>query len=286
MKNCFGECAEKMKILLLADYRAGLEVAKTVIAGGDEIAGLVVHPPAMENEINRGYTEQIVQLADLPQDRVFSGDKVHNGECLDAIKALHPDIALVVFWGYILKPELIQIPQKGCINFHLSYLPYNRGKNPNVWPFVEGTTAGVTLHYIDFGVDTGNIIAQEEVPLESIDTAQTLYEKLSHRIIDLFQATWPKIKDGTAPSIRQDRDGGTFHYAKDLQNLDSFDLNQRYLAGDLINLLRARTFPPFPSAYFRDDQGRKVSVRVQLEYADSPSGAGSANHHAGPGQEH
>ena len=219
-----------MKVLLLADYWAGLQVARILIDSGDEIAGLVVHPPAMENKINKGYTARIIEFLGLPKERVFSGEKVQNGECLDAIRALQPEIALVVFWGYILRPEVIAIPSKGCINFHLSYLPYNRGKHPNVWPFIEGTPAGVTLHYIDPGVDTGDIIAQEEIPLKSIDTAESLYETLTHEIVSLFKVAWPTIKDGTAPSILQNGENATSHYAKDLRTLDSIELDQYYLA--------------------------------------------------------
>jgi len=151
---------------------------------------------------------------------------------------------------------------------HLSYLPFNRGKNPNVWPIVDGTPAGVTLHYIDAGIDTGDIIAQVKVPVESVDTGQIVYQKIVSESVNLFKATWPKIKNGPAERIRQDNRRATFRYARNLKILDTIDQNQKYLAKDLINILRARTFPPFPSAFFIDENGKKVYVRVQLEYAE------------------
>lgn len=252
----------------MTDYWAGYEIAKYLKERNENIVGLVVHPPRMEKYLNKGYTKKIIEVFNLPKDRIFNGDKVQKGECLNDIKNLKPDIILAIYYGFLLKPELIKIPPQGCVNIHLAYLPYNRGKNPNVWPIIEGTPAGVTLHYIDENIDTGDIIAQSKIPVESIDTGETLYNKIVLESVNLFKKTWPKIKEGKANRIKQDRSRVTSHYGKDLQKLDVIDLDKTYRAGELINLLRARTFLPHPSAYFIDDKGRKVYVRVQLEYEE------------------
>ena len=110
-----------MNILLMADYRVGLEVAEYLKKKKENIVGLVVHPSRMENHINRGYTEKIIKLLDLPTDSIFKGDELDNEMCLSQIKALKPDIILTVFWGFILRPKLINIAPRGCINFHCSY---------------------------------------------------------------------------------------------------------------------------------------------------------------------
>ena len=60
----------------------------------------------------------------------------------------------------------------------MSYLPFNRGKKPNVWPIIEGSPAGVSMHYIDSGIDSGKIISQSKIDVEIIDTAKTLYDKI------------------------------------------------------------------------------------------------------------
>ncbi len=256
-----------MRILLMADYLAGYEIAKNLKERSEDIVGLAVHPSTMENYLNKGYTNKIIEVLDLHSDRVFNGREIQSGLCLDSIKKVKPDISLSIFWGFLLKPELISIPPCGCVNLHLSYLPYNRGRNPNIWPIIEGTPAGVTLHYIDEGADTGDIIAQIEIPIDLIDTGETLYNKIVQESIELFQKTWPNIKKGKINRIKQDSSKATSHRAKDLQKLDVIDLEKKYTAGELINLLRARTFLPHPSAYFIDNDGRKVYVRVNLEYA-------------------
>ena len=256
-----------MKILLLADYKGGHEITKFLKQEGEDIVGYVKHPERMENTLNIGYTGRIERILGLPKERIFNAEDVQSGKALPDIKELDPDIILSLYWGFILKPNLIDIPSQGCINLHLSYLPYNQGKNPNVWAIREGTPAGVTMHYIDKGIDTGNIISQVEVPVESVDTGKTLYLKLEDAAIDLFKETWPKIKDGTNERIKQDDSMATHRFARELPDLDEIVLDENYKAKDLINNLRARTFRPFPSAYFIDDNGRKVFIRVSLEYS-------------------
>ncbi len=258
----------KKRIFLMADYPVGVQIIKFLKEQNEQVVGLAVHPPRLEHAINRGCTKEIINASELTADVIFDGEEIKNGQHLESIRALKPDLILCVFWSFILQPELIAIPPQGCINFHCAYLPYNRGANPNVWPIIEGTPAGATLHYIDPGVDSGRVIAQEQVPVESIDTAATLYQKIVDRFFPLFREIWPTIKDGTAPHIEQDLNKKTFHRRKDLQTLDMIDLNKQYSARELINLIRARTFAPFPSAHFIDDQGRKVGIRVSLEYID------------------
>ena len=213
-----------------------------------------------------GHAKVIIDALRLPADRIFAAQTITQPENLSRIKALKPDVILTVFWGFLLKPELIAIPPKGCINFHCAYLPYNRGRNPNVWPIIDHTPAGVTLHYINPGVDSGDIIAQRQVTVEPVDTGATLYAKLVKAFMPLFKETWPQIKNDTAPRRKQDEAVATNHYGKDFADLNQIDLEKKYSARELLNQLRSRTFQPFPSAYFVEN-GKKVYVRVQLEYA-------------------
>ena len=159
------------------------------------------------------------------------------------------------------------IPTKGCVNFHLSFLPYNRGTKPNVWAIVEGTPAGVTLHYVDEDIDSGQIIAQSKVEIDAIDTGMTLYYKLLNEIVELFQITWLKIKNDKILPKTNKLDEGTLHYNKDIKDLDLINLDKQYKGSDLINILRSRTFPPHPSAYFIH-KGRKVYISVNLDYEE------------------
>ena len=151
---------------------------------------------------------------------------------------------------YFARKVFFSIAPKGAINFHMSFLPYNRGKNPNVWPIIEGTPAGVCMHYIDSGIDTGKIIARKEVPVEMIDTGKTLYNKQLNAFEELFIETWPKLKNDEIVSVEQEDQNTTYHTSKDFESLGEIFLDKEYKALELINILRSKTFEPHDSSFF------------------------------------
>lgn len=106
-----------------------------------------------------------------------------------------------------------------AINLHISYLPWNRGNDPNFWSFVEDTPKGVTIHYMDEGIDTGDIIAQKQVEFDSSqDTLATSYNKLHTELQVLFKEEWSGIKTGACPRRKQ-IGKGSVHKTKDKERL-------------------------------------------------------------------
>jgi len=127
----------------------------------------------------------------------------------------------LVSYGYrhILGREILDLFPDRAINLHISYLPWNRGADPNLWSFVEGTPKGVTIHYLDRGVDTGDIIVQEEVTLGAPgETLASSYGKLQAALQALFKRSWAGIKEGTC-GRRPQSGAGSFHKTKDRQSL-------------------------------------------------------------------
>jgi methionyl-tRNA formyltransferase len=167
-----------------------------------------------------------------------------------------------VLFGYILRAPFLSLFPRGIVNLHPAFLPYNRGAYPNVWSIVERTPAGATLHYVDAGVDTGDIVSQATVPVSQTDTGATLYSRLEQAAFALFRDTWPRLRAGDAPRVPQPP-GGTSHRVADVARIDAIDLDHSYRARDLIDILRARTFPPYSGAYFEVD-GRRVYMRLEL----------------------
>jgi len=251
------------RILFFGNNWVGWQVVDWLRTQGGQIVGLVLHPPE-----RRRYAAEIIQAAGIKQAQIFDGAQLQEPAVLEAIKTLRPDLGVSALFGYILRRELLDLMPNGCINVHPAMLPYNRGAYPNVWSIVEDTPAGVTIHFMDEGVDTGDIIAQRQVPVEPVDTGASLYHKLEQTCIELFQETWPLIRSSQAPRIPQPQ-GGTFHRTRDVARIDEIDLDRTYTARELINILRARTFAPYPGAYFRDGQ-RRVYVQLRLCYGDQP----------------
>ncbi|MFC1891395.1 formyltransferase family protein [Thermodesulfobacteriota bacterium] len=118
-------------------------------------------------------------------------------------------------YRHIISPEVIREIDGKVINLHISLLPWNRGADPNLWSWLEKSPKGVTIHYVDEGIDTGDIISQLEIKFnESIETLKSSYEKLNEEILTLFKKQWPIIIKGKANRQRQIT-RGTFHRLKD-----------------------------------------------------------------------
>ena len=184
---------------------------------------------------------------------------------LNFLKDLKLDLAILAWWPYILKASVFSIPKLGCLNFHPSLLPYNRGKHYNFWTIVEETPFGVTLHWVDQGIDTGDIAFQQEISKTWEDTGQTLYYKAQKAIVSLFKESWPMIANKNIPRNPQPLNTGTYHHSQDLHSASEIKLTDTYTGSQLLNILRARTFPPHPGAWFLDQDGKKYQVRVHIE---------------------
>lgn len=180
---------------------------------------------------------------------------------LEDVRHVSPDLIITCYWPFLLSPEIINIPSCGCINFHPSLLPYNRGWYPSVWSILDGSPAGVTLHLIDEGADTGPIIAQKEIVVSETDTGGSLYERSQKEIFALFTELWPKIFDG----IELMKQGeGIYHTKKEANEIDEIYLDKTYTGRELIQLLKAKTFGDRGYAYYiKDDIKYNVKITVQ-----------------------
>ncbi len=200
-----------MRVLLFANNWVGWQVARCLRNQGDQIVGLVIHP-----EVRRKYGTQIVKTSQVAPENLFTGTELSEPSVLRRIAALKPELGVSAFFGYILKQHLLDFLPRGCVNIHSSLLPYNRGGSPHVWGIVEGTPAGVTLHHIDPGIDTGDIIAQRPVPVEQADTGRpsTAVWKTPASISSMRTGRWsgmgppggfPSPKRPAAPTARGTR---------------------------------------------------------------------------------
>ena len=247
-----------MRIILFLNNWGGWQVAKWLRRRDEDIVGLVVQPESDER-----FARQIQDALNMPMDCIWKAPELRNPQTVARFKDLKPDMGISGWFGYILKPELLQVFRQGCINLHTAYLPWNGGWHTNVWPILDGSPAGLTIHYIDAGVDTGDLIAQRMIPVGPTDTGGSLHQKITMGMVDFFMEMWPCIREGKNTRKPQDHSRGTLHRRSDLAALDCIQPDREYPAGELLNLLRARTYPPYPAAYFHEN-GRRVYVRVQF----------------------
>ena len=130
------------------------------------------------------------------------------------------NFSLAVSYGYrhLIPPDVLDLWLDRIINLHISLLPWNRGADPNFWSAYEGTPSGVSIHHINSGIDTGDIIAQTKVELSPNDTLSSSYERLHVQILQLFSEIWPQICAGTAPRIVQTVTG-SYHNSNEKTDL-------------------------------------------------------------------
>ncbi len=131
----------------------------------------------------------------------------------------HP-VDLLVSHGYrhILRPAILDRFPGRAVNLHISYLPWNRGADPNLWSFIDNTPKGVSIHYLDAGIDTGDIIAQRLVEFGAGETLGTSYARLQKEIAQLFAENWNRIRSGTCEAVKQ-AGAGSFHRVADRERV-------------------------------------------------------------------
>ncbi|MCM1498871.1 MAG: formyl transferase [Clostridium sp.] len=145
---------------------------------------------------------------------------------MEMIKRINPRIIISYNYKYIVSSEVIDYVNGYIFNLHISYLPWNRGSSPNYWSFVENTPKGVTIHQMDKGLDTGDIIVQEEMFFdENEESFSSSYQKLNNKIVELFIQNWQSIKDKTY-ELKKQEGKGSYHTVKDFE---------QFTRGDIIN---------------------------------------------------
>jgi methionyl-tRNA formyltransferase len=168
-----------------------------------------------------------------------------NDEFRAQLTGLKPDAIIVVGYGRIIPQWMLDLPSLGDINLHASLLPKYRGAAPIQWAIANGETAtGVTTMRIDAGLDTGDILLQQELPIARDDTAETLAPRLASIGADLMVETLRSLQAGTVPPRPQDNAQATL--APILKKEDGL-MDFSRSATEILN--RIRGFQPWPGAY-------------------------------------
>lgn len=182
----------------------------------------------------------------------------------EQIIGLEPDLIVTCAYGQILPKELLEVPRLGCINVHASLLPKLRGGAPIHRAIINGhSKTGITIMYMDVGMDSGDIISQREIKITEEETASSLHDKLSVLGRDLLLETLPSIIDGTNTRIPQNKDEVT--YAPIITPVDEkIDFSKNSL--QIYNQIRGLN--SFPGAYFMLN-GKRFKVWESVVSYDS-----------------
>jgi len=159
-----------------------------------------------------GYSENetklISFLTSLGHEVKCSSDRIN---CL-----IEYDLVISFGYKYILSEQVLRTANRKPINLHISLLPFNRGMHPNFWAHYDETPSGITIHHIDEGIDTGEIIFQRQIEFYSNETTfRQTWERLKEEIEVLFMDEFNRLKTG-GYQIKKQELQGTFHHKSDL----------------------------------------------------------------------
>lgn len=163
---------------------------------------------------NNDNTEDLYRWLKQREPAVY---KVENKLTKEMVEQLAPSFIVSFNYRHIISEEVLQLMPGRIINLHTSLLPFNRGSAPNFFSFWDNTPKGVTIHLVDKGLDTGDILCQRELVFdEEQETFASTYDKLLEAIKELFQANWDKIKTGELVPYRQ-TGAGTCHRKREIE---------------------------------------------------------------------
>ena len=255
-----------MKLVFCGTPLFAVPTLERLAAAGHELQLVVTQPDRPQGRGMELTAPPVKQSALKLSLAITQPEKIKkNEEFQSRLSALQPDAIIVVGYGRIIPPWMLTLPRYGNINVHASLLPKYRGAAPIQWAIAQGeTVTGVTTMLLNEGLDTGDILLQKEMTLQSDDTAVTFAPRLSELGADLLIETLRGLEDKTITPIPQDHSQATL--APILKKEDGLiDFNRT--ATEIHNRLRG--FQPWPGAYthFRGKSLKFISAKPD----DTPS---------------
>lgn len=178
---------------------------KKLIDEGFPVAGVFTQPDKPKGRGMEMSFSPVKTLALANQIPVYQPEKMRDGTALAQIKALEPDILVVVAYGRILPDDILAVPKYGAINVHASLLPKYRGSAPIQWAVLNGDrTTGVSTMYLAHEMDTGDVIYTQETEIGEYETSGQLFDRLKELGAELLVKTLRDIEAGCAPRTPQD----------------------------------------------------------------------------------
>ncbi len=233
-----------------------------------EVIGVVTQPDKKVGRHQELMASPVKECALKHHIPVFQPIKIRTE--YEDIVALNPDLIVTAAYGQIVGMKLLNAPKYRSINVHASLLPKYRGGAPIHEAIKQGETeTGVTIMYMEKGMDSGDILAQRKIPITDEDNAGTMFEKLSLLGRDLLLEVIPKLVNGEIEPIKQDETKVTFAYnvTKEEEKLD-FTKPARMVFNHI------RAYNPFPVAYMElgDDVIKVYDSKVSEEMHNSVPG--------------
>jgi len=235
-----------MRIVFVGTGEIGVPSLRRLAAlEGCELAGVITQPDRPAGRSLRLRPSPVKEAALAMNLPIEQPARLRSPEALAQLAALRPDLLVVAAYGQILSPAVLALPPLGCLNIHASLLPRHRGASPIHAAILAGDTrSGVTIMWMDEGLDTGDILLQEETPIGPDETAGSLHDRLAGIAPKALARALALIGAGTALRIPQD--AALASYAPKLSK-ESGRIDWSQSAGEIDRQVRGLS--PWPGAF-------------------------------------
>ncbi|MFC2053242.1 methionyl-tRNA formyltransferase [Chloroflexota bacterium] len=246
----------KARIVFMGSPEFSLFTLKALVEDYS-VVGVVTQPDRQSGRGRRLKSPPVKNLAQELGLPIIQPQKLSDPKAVEQFRDWNPDLIVVVAYGQILKPEVLDLPPHGCVNVHASLLPRWRGAAPIQAAILHGDQeTGITIMNMDIGMDTGPIISQRIIPIHPTDNGGTLSDRLSILGAELLMDTLTPFLEGEITPISQDNALATYAPMLKKKNgqLD-FTLPAKYLARQV------RAFYPWPGSFtFWHEQVLKIHL--------------------------
>lgn len=241
---------EKKRILILGKNNISINCTKFLLK--EDRVQVVGCCPNNNDNGKDSWQKSLYKYCDEKNIEIIKFEKIKSKFSLNILKKMNLDFIFSFQYDQIISQEVIDIPRNGAINLHFSPLPKYRGVYPIAWALINNEKKyGVTLHYMDPGIDTGDIISQKMFNIDTIKNARELYNKCESVGTKIFKKSLNTLLDGSIGGTPQDNSKGVYYSKGSIDfNKCNIDFNNSTLM--LYNWIRAMIFPPlqFPKFQF------------------------------------
>jgi methionyl-tRNA formyltransferase len=254
----------KPRILFMGTPAFAVPALEGLVRSGYPISGVVTQPDRPQGRGRATAPPPVKVVAESLGLTVLQPEKVRRLDFLERFRKLAPDLVIVAAFGQILPGEIIRGPRDGCINIHPSLLPNYRGAAPINWALIHGERkTGVTIMRMDEGVDSGDILLQEETPIGDEETFGTLHDRLAVLGAEMLLNALAMLEAGTLQPHPQDHRLAT--RAPRLGRKDGL-IRWDADAGAIVSLIRGLSPSPCATTFFEGKQ-----VKIFMAGADTTS---------------
>src|SRR5260370_21054629 len=244
-----------MRIVFIGTGEIGVPTLSALLESEHEVVEVVTQPDKPAGRDQRIEAPPVKKALAGTKMSILQPARIKDRESIEEIRALTPDVIVVMAYGQILPRNVLEIPPTACLNLHASLLPRHRGAAPIQAAIAAGDReTGITIMYMDESLDTGDILLQRTIDIRSDDTGASLHDRLAQIAPEALLQALRMLAKGSAPRVPQDSTRATLapKLSREHGQIDWSEAAQTIER-------KIRAFNPWPGAFMTID-GRNLKI--------------------------